>query len=138
MLSDLWRMVGILLVALAVVALRRPVMRALRRFDQRNAERRMQELRSAIDPYSHYRQTVDVVQEQIEEVSPVTVPDERTGEPVTRYLFLGVWYATRKEAEEARQSVVIEKAREYYRELDQVFLARWRRRAQDGIGKGGK
>lgn len=87
----------------------------------------MQEYRTAFDQYAHYRQTVDLVEEQVEEVSAVNVSDERTGQPVTRYLFLGTWYATRKEAEEARRAVVVEKAREFYVDLDTVYLARRRR-----------
>lgn len=131
-MSDSFEIALIVLAMTAVVALRRPIWRALRRFDAKNTERRMQEFRSALDQYSHYRQTVDLVEEQVEDVSAVSVPDERTGEPVTRYVFLGAWYATRKEAEEARHALVIEKAREFYVDLDTVFLSRrwgWARRA---------
>jgi len=69
------------------------------------------------------------VEEQIEPVTQITVNDERTGQPVTRYLFLGTWYATRKDAEETRYALVIEKAREFYTDLDRVFLSPRRRRA---------
>jgi len=123
-MSDSLEVTLIVLVATAAVALRRPIWRALRRFDARNTERRMREYRSAFDQYAHYRQTVDLVEEQVEDVSAVSVPDERTGEPVTRYLFLGALYATRKEAEEARHAMVIEKARDFYVDLDRVFLSR--------------
>lgn len=123
-MSDSFEIALIVLAMTAVVALRRPIWRALRRFDAKNTERRMQEFRSALDQYSHYRQTVDLVEEQVEDVAAVSVPDERTGAPVTRYLFLGTWYATRKEAEEARRALVIEKAREFYADLDTVFLSR--------------
>lgn len=127
-MSDRFEIALIVLVVTAAVALRRTIWRALRRFDARNSERRMQEFRSAFDQYAHYRQTVDLVEEQVEDVSAVNVADERTGEPVTRYLFLGTWYPTRKEAEEARHAVVIEKARDFYVDLDRVFLSRrWRR-----------
>jgi hypothetical protein len=123
-MSDSLEIVLIVLAMTAAVALRRPIRRALRRFDAKNAERRMQEYRSAFDQYAHYRQTVDLVEEQVEHVSTLSVPDERTGEPVTRYVFLGHWYPTRTEAEEARRAVVIEKAREFYVDLDRVFLSR--------------
>jgi hypothetical protein len=83
-----------------------------------------------MDRYSHYRQTVQFVDEQIEPVTQITANDERTGEPVARYVFLGNWYGTRKDAEEARHAVVIEKAREFYADLDRIFLSpRWRRAA---------
>ena len=125
-MTDNLEIVLIVLAVTAAVALRRQIWRALRRFDAKNTERRMQEYRSAFDQYAHYRQTIDIVEEQVEDVSAVSVPDERTGQPVTRYLFLGTWYPTRKEAEEARRAVVIEKARDFYVDLDTVYLARRR------------
>jgi len=125
-MTDSLEIVLIVLAVTAAVALRRQIWRALRRFDAKNTERRMQEYRSAFDQYAHYRQTIDIVEEQVEDVSAVSVPDERTGQPVTRYLFLGTWYPTRKEAEEARRAVVIEKARDFYVDLDTVYLARRR------------
>ena len=69
----------------------------------------------------------EFAQEEIEEVAKISVPDERTGEPVARYLFLGDQYATRNEAEAARFGIVIEKAREFYKDLDRIYLARGRR-----------
>ena len=60
-------------------------------------------------------------------MAAISVPDERTGEPVVRYLFLGDQYATRKEAEAVRFGIVIEKAREFYKDLDRIYLARGRR-----------
>ena len=80
-----------------------------------------------MDRYAHYRQTLQFVDEQIEPVAPLTARDERTGEPVTRYVFLGTTYGTLKDAEAARYTVVVEKAREFYVDLDRVFLSRWRR-----------
>jgi hypothetical protein len=127
-MSNLVQVVLILSGVLAAVALYKPVLRALRKFEERNAERRMQELKSAMDAYSHYRQTMEFVEEQIEPVSTLTVRDERTGEPLTRYVFLGVWYAARQEAEAARYAAIVEKAREFYVDLDRVFLSRRRSR----------
>jgi hypothetical protein len=101
--------------------------RALRRFDAKNAQRRADEARALFDRYAHYRLTVQFAEEQIEEVTKITVPDARTGEPVTRYLFLGEEFATRKEAEAARYAAVIEKAREFYKDLDRIYLSRGRR-----------
>jgi hypothetical protein len=127
LISNLITVAIVLSAALLAYAAHRPVLAALRRFEARNAERRLQEFKSSMDYYAHYRQTVQFVDEQIEPVTPVTVPDERTGESVTRYVFLGTWYATLKDAEAARHAVVVEKAREFYVDLDQVFLSRWRR-----------
>src|SRR5260221_86049 len=86
---------------------RRRFVDAFRRFDERNAQRRAEEARALFDRYAHYRQTVQFAEEEIEPVSKIIVPDERTGEPVTRYLFLGVQYATRGDAETARYAKVI-------------------------------
>ncbi len=127
MITNLIHVVLILSGMLAAFALYRPVLGALRRFEARNAERRMQELKSAMDAYAHYRQTVDFVEEQIEPVSTVTVSDERTGQPVTRFVFLGTRYGTRSDAEAARYAAIVEKAREFYVDLDRVFLSRRRR-----------
>jgi hypothetical protein len=100
---------------------------ALRRFEARNTRRRADEARALMDRYAHYRQTVEFAEEQIEPVGTLAVSDSRTGEPVTRYVFLGEQYATRKEAEEARHAAVIEKAREFYIDLDRINLSRRRR-----------
>ena len=129
-MSNLIHVVLILCGVLLAVAAYKPLLRALRRFEARNAERRMQEFHSAMDQYAHYRQTIQLIEEHIEPVSPVPVHDERTGEPVTRYLFLGSLYATRKDAEGARYAIIIEKARDFYVDLDRVFLSPRRRHAR--------
>ena len=126
-MSDLITVAIVLSGALLAYAVHRPVLAALRRFEAKNAERRLQEYKSAMDRYAHYRQTVQFVDEQIEPVARVTVADERTGEPVTRYEFLGTQYGTLKDAEAARHAVVVEKSREFYVDLDRVFLSRFRR-----------
>lgn len=126
-MSDLITVVVVLMAGLTAYAVHRPVIAAFRRFEAKNAERRLQEYKSAMDRYAHYRQTVQFVDEQIEPVMRETVADERTGEPVTRYVFLGMQYGTLKDAEAARHAVVVEKAREFYVDLDRVFLSRFRR-----------
>ncbi len=103
------------------------ILTALRRFDARNTRRRAEEARALMDRYAHYRQTVAFAEEQIEPVATLTVSDSRTGEPVTRYVFLGEQYATRKEAEAVRHATVVEKAREFYVDLDQIYLSRRKR-----------
>jgi hypothetical protein len=109
------------------------LLRALRSFDARNTKRRAEEARALMDRYAHYRQTVEFAEEQVEPVATLTVSDSRTGEPVTRYVFLGEEYATRKEAEASRHAAVIEKAREFYIDLDQIYLSRRRRRPEPTI-----
>jgi hypothetical protein len=107
---------------------RERIVGAFRRFDERNAARRAEEARALFDRYAHYRQTVELAEEQVEDVMKFRTTDPRTGEPQERYVFLGVQYATRREAEAARHAAVLEKAREFYMELDQIYLSRrgWR------------
>ncbi len=66
--------------------------------------------------------------EQVEEVTKLYAADARSGEPVERYVFLGVSYGTRREAEAARHAAIVEKAREFYIDLDRMYLSRrgWR------------
>ena len=123
----MWNLVSLALLFLAgavLYALRNRIGAAFRRFEARNAQRRADEVRALMDRYAHYRHTVQFADEQIEDVSKVTVPDERTGEPVTRYLFLGAYYASQKDAEAAPHDMVVEKAREFYVDLDRIYLSR--------------
>ena len=126
-MSNLLSVILIFFCGVLIYAFRRRILDPLRRFEARNARRRTEEARALYDNHAHYRQTVEFAQEEIEEVAAISVPDERTGEPVVRYLFLGDQYATRKEAEAVRFGIVIEKAREFYKDLDRIYLARGRR-----------
>src|ERR1700712_2279033 len=122
-MSNLFSLLLIFFCGVMIYAFRRRIAGPLRRFEARNARRRTEEARALYDSHAHYRQTVEFAQEEIEGVTKISVPDERTGEPVVRHLFLGDQYATRKEAEAARFQVVIEKAREFYKDLDRIYLA---------------
>jgi undecaprenyl pyrophosphate synthase len=126
-MSNLLTLALILFGMALLYAFRDRLLGALRSFDARNARRRAEEARALMDRYAHYRQTVEFAEEQVEPVTTVDVPDSRTGETVTRYLFLGEQFATRKDAEAARHAVVIEKAREFYIDLDRIYLSRRRR-----------
>jgi hypothetical protein len=110
------------------LAFRERIVGALKRFDDRNVARRAEEARALFDGYAHYRQTMELAEEQVEEVQKFRTTDARTGEPIERFVFLGVQYATRREAEAARHESIIEKAREFYMELDKMYLSRrgWR------------
>ena len=126
-MSDLFSVVLILFVVVLVAAFRYRILAGLRRFEANNALRRAEEARALFDRDAHYRQTVKFAEEEFEEVAKIRVPDERTGEPVTRYVFLGEQFATRKEAEAARYAAIIEKAREFYKDLDRIYLSRRQR-----------
>ena len=127
-LQNLLVVATIFAVLMLIAAFRDRILGAFRRFDARNMARRADEARALFDGYAHYRQTVELAEEQIEEVTKFRTSDERTGEPVERYIFLGEQYATRREAEAARHAAVIGKAREFYMELDKIYLGRrgWR------------
>lgn len=132
-----WLDLGLLFLAAALLTgYRRRISTLFRRFEIRNAQRRAEEARALFDRYAHYRQTVQFAEEQIEPVSKITVPDQRTGEQVARYVFLGEQFLTRADAEAVRYEAVIEKAREFYRELDKIYLARrgWRGPVPDRAG----
>src|SRR4051812_20251182 len=124
---DLFSVILILFAVVLVSAFRYRILAALRRFEANNANRRAEEARALFDRYAHYRQTVRFAEEEVEDVAKLTLPDERTGQPVTRYVFLGEQFATRKEAEAARYAAIIDKAREFYKDLDRIYLSRGRR-----------
>ena len=126
-MSNLFSAILILFGAVLVAAFRYRILAGLKRFEANNARRRAEEARALFDKYSHYRQTVQFADEEVEEVAKLVVADERTGQPVTRYVFLGEQFATRKEAEAARYAAIIEKAREFYKDLDRIYLSGRRR-----------
>ena len=97
---------------------REPLLGALRRFDASNRARCEDELRARLDPKEHYRQTLRVAAEEVEEVSEILEPDPRTGILLPAFLFLGVRYASRNEAVAARNAKIVEHAREFYIALD--------------------
>ena len=103
---------------------RGPLLAALRRFDARNRERIEEEISDRRDPVAHYRHTLRVAEEQVEEVSEVTVRDARTGQALTRFIFEGEQFATRDEAEAARQRSLVSKARAFYQELPAALAHR--------------
>jgi len=135
-MSNLFSALLILFGVVLVCAFRYRIFAALRRFEANNALRRAEEARALFDRYAHYRQTVRFAEEEVEEVAKLTVRDERTGEPLTRYIFLGEQFATRKEAEAARYAAVIERAREFYKDLDQIYLSRRDRGRSTAAGPG--
>ena len=123
-MSDLYWTAALIFVGLLLYRFREVWLGALRRFDARNVARLEQEQMDRRDPVAHFRHTLSVAGEQVEEVQEIVEPDERTGDPVTRYLFNAEKFATREEAEEARNIVVVAKARIYYRHLPAALTAR--------------
>ncbi len=114
----------LIIAAILLYRFRGPVLAALRRFDDRNAARRAQEARDRQDRFAHYKHTLQLAEEQVEEVTGVEARDTRTGLPVTRYLFEGEQFASRDDAEAARQRSIVAKARKFYEELPAALAHR--------------
>ena len=124
MLGQLLTIFAVLLVAILAYRYHRPVLAALKRFDDANRARIEGEIRDRTDSLAHFRHTLKIAEEQVEEIGEITVPDERTGQPVTRYVFEGEVYADRREALRAREEKVRVKARAFYMELPAALAAR--------------
>jgi hypothetical protein len=111
---------------LVVYRFRHAIVRGLRQFDERNVQRIADEERDRRDPVAHFRHTLNVAGEQVEEVSEITEPDERLGTPVTRYVFEGERFFNRADAERVRAEKIRNIARGYYVDLP-VALAEKRK-----------
>jgi hypothetical protein len=131
-LTPLTMMTIALLLAVAFLIFRDRILGALRRFDARNRARRVEEVMARYDRDAHYRQTVALAEEQVEQVTKIHVKDERTGEDLVRHVFQGEHYATQKEAEEARFAAIVAIAREFYDDLDKIYLGHSARREAMG------
>ncbi|HEX3809056.1 MAG TPA: hypothetical protein VH000_01740 [Rhizomicrobium sp.] len=123
-MQDLLTITAVLIGGILLYRYHRAILNALGRFDARNIERRKQEIRDRYDPLAHFRHTFGVAEEQVEEISEVAMSDDRTGQPVTRYVFEGEMFATRGEAEKARAQSIGQKARGFYAELPTALRAR--------------
>jgi len=110
----------------AIIAYRfhRPLLAALARFDANNVARKIEEFRDRQDHRAHYRHTLRLAEEQVDEVGEITVPDIRTGSLVKRYVFAGETFAMREDAEAARKDEILAKAREFYVELPMALSRR--------------
>ena len=126
MLRDLLTTSAFIAVMLVTYRFRRDIVAAFVRFDQRNVKRIEDEQRDRTDPIAHFRHTLKVAEEQVEEVSEITVPDERLGTPVTRFVFEGEQFATRFDAERVRAEKIRSIARGFYVELPTALAQRKR------------
>ncbi|MBV9992850.1 MAG: hypothetical protein JOZ72_16350 [Alphaproteobacteria bacterium] len=122
MTSDL---VTVTLVILAAILLTSPwSLRQLRRFDQGNRERIEAETRDRRDTNAHFRHTLELAEEQVEDVSSITISDPRTGNPVKRWLFEGEQFMNEDDARAVRAEKLRAIAIGYYRELPAALAAR--------------
>lgn len=123
---------ALLLLALVLIfGYRERLLARLARFDRRNIARKMEQALERNDPTAHFKHTLERAAEQVEEVTAFETLDERTAQPVTRYVFQGETFATREEAEEARAEAIGRIARGFYADLPRALAAR-------GNGKLGK
>jgi len=105
---------------------------ALKRFDEENRARIERQRRDRGDHNAHFRHTIEIAAEQVEEIVEAAQTDPRTGTPVQCYVFEGVWYGSRDEAEAVRARKIGDIARGFYRDLPAALAAR------QGDGKLGK
>lgn len=123
-MRDLLYMAALILILMTVFGYRERILDVLRRFDRRNIERQLEQMNERNDPTAHFKHTLKLAEEQVEDVSEIEMPDERTANPVTRYIFQGETFATRREAEKARAEAIGQIARGFYAELPKALAAR--------------
>ena len=97
---------------------------ALQRFDRDNRARIEGEIRDRSDQLAHFRHTLKVAEEQVDDITEIEVSDARTGQPVKRYLFEGEHFVTQRDAQRAREDKVRALARSFYIELPAALSAR--------------
>lgn len=108
------------------------VLAAFRRFDTNNRARIDAELDDKRDSVAHFRHTLKLAEEQVEDVTSFTVPDERTGQPVTRFLFDGETFTNERDARLTREDQVRKIARGFYIDLPAALRAR---KGDDQLGR---
>ncbi|MDE2183429.1 MAG: hypothetical protein KGJ78_10455 [Alphaproteobacteria bacterium] len=124
MFWNIWTTFAFIVAALLFYRFWPRILASLKRFDAQNRARIEAERRDRRDHLAHFRHTLDVAQEQVEEIVEIFETDPRTGTPAARYVFEGVWYASRDEAEQARARKIGDIARGFYRDLPTALTAR--------------
>jgi len=132
MLWNLLTTTGFIIAGLLFYRFWPAILLRLKRFDDDNHARIESERRDRGDSLAHFRHTLRVAGEQVDDVTEVEVTDIRTGTPVKRFLFEGERYATRHDAEHAREGKVRALARAYYMDLPTALSAR---KGDDKLGK---
>lgn len=104
-----------ILLALAMIAWRiwgAKVQAAFTRMDQRRRDSDLQSLYDRANPNSHFRHSV----EQINQDTPPVQPNQTGG-----YDWGEMQFASREEAEAVRWRTVLREARDFYQDLDRSF-----------------
>lgn len=123
-MDRLWVTAAFILVAIAIYGFRRSILAALARFDRNNRNRIEQERRDRADALAHFRHTLGRAEEQVEDVQEIEETDERTGTPITRFVFEGEKFAMRDDADRVRAEKVRKIARAFYQELPAALSSR--------------
>jgi hypothetical protein len=122
-----WNLTTVLVIALAGLALYwlgPRIIAAFQRFDADNRDRIVSQWQDRRDARAHFRHTLEVAEEQVEDIAEVKEADPRTGTLVIRFAFEGIWYATRDEAEQVRAAKIGDIARGFYHDLPAALAAR--------------
>jgi hypothetical protein len=123
-LRDILTLFGFLAVAILVYRYHRAVLDALKRFDARNVKRIEEQARARVDPLAHFRETMAIAGEQVEEIQEVRAMDTRLGTPTVHYVFEGEHFLTRDDAERVRAAKIGSIARNYYVDLPRALAER--------------
>ncbi|HTT84112.1 MAG TPA: hypothetical protein VMF67_11565 [Rhizomicrobium sp.] len=123
-MHGLYATAGLVLAAILAYRFHHLILAALARFDARNTARIREAIRDRQDRNAHYKHTIRLAEEQVDVITEIAVSDERTGAPVSRFLFAGEMFATREDAEAARQDAILARAREFYVELPAALTRR--------------
>ena len=78
-MTNLLTLAAIFILAALAYRFRERLFAPLRRFEARNTARRAEEFQALFDRNAHYRQTVKLAEEQVEEVMKTSAVDPRTG-----------------------------------------------------------
>ena len=113
-----------LLAGIFIYRYHRQILDALGRFDARNRARLAEEERDRSDNLAHFRHTLKLAEEQVEDVQEVRYSDSRTATPLVAYVFEGERFARREDAERARADKVRGKARAFYLDLPLALTSR--------------
>jgi hypothetical protein len=123
-MHDLYTTAAIVLAGILIYRFRGPILAALARFDARNAARRAEEARDRMDRLAHYKHTLRLAEEQVDTIGEIAATDERTGASIRRFVFAGETFASREDADAARNEAIVAKAREFYVELPSALARR--------------
>jgi hypothetical protein len=123
-MRDLYSMAVVVFALILVFGFRERILARFRKFEDRNEQRRQEEVADRRDRLAHFRHTMNLAEEQVEEIGEIAEPDARTGTPRKVYLFEGERFLSRDEAEAARYETIVLKAREFYKDLPRALAER--------------